>query len=69
MRNKKYGLEFYNLSNQSFPQDFPIQEKRNGSKVRHQINSNEFNAQQFIYLAGEDKKIRIKLYVIKTHYE
>ena len=69
LRNKKYGLEFYNLSNQSFPQDFPIQEKRNGSKVRHQINSNEFNAQQFIYLAGEDKKIRIKLYVIKAHYE
>ena len=68
-RNKAYGLEFINLSNQSFPQDFVQQGQDNNiAKDRQQINGFEFEANQFLSLAGQDKKIRMKIYVIKTYY-
>ena len=69
-RNKEYGLEFGNLSNQSFPQDFVQQGGDNNvTKIRQQINGIEFEANQFLSLAGQDKKIRMKIYVIKTYYQ
>ena len=69
-RNKEYGCEFGNLSNQSFPQDFAQQGRENNiRKVRQQINGINFEANQFLSLAGQDKKIRMKIYVIKTYYQ
>ena len=68
MRNQKYGLEFINLSDQSFPQDFP-QENKYNNKARQQINAFQFDAQQFLFLAGEEKIIRMKIYIIKTFYQ
>ena len=53
IRNQKYGLEFINLSNQSFPQDFAQQQQNNNvRRIRQQINAFEFDAQQFLYLGG-----------------
>ena len=70
IRNQKYGLEFINLSNQSFPQDFAQQQQNNNvRRIRQQINAFEFDAQQFLYLGGEDKIIRMKVYIIKTYYQ
>ena len=67
----KYGkdnLDVMNLSNQSFPQTFPIQRGIQG-QIRQQINSFSFDAKQFINLGGNDKTIKMKLFVIKYHYE
>ena len=70
LRNQNYKLEFTNLSQQSFPQDYGQQGLLNeNSRIRQQINSVEFDAEQFLNLAGKDKKIRMKLYIIKTFYE
>ena len=67
-KNGKEGLEFMNLSNQSFPQDFPMQ-GYNQKKTRQQVNSISFEANQFINLGGKDKIIRMKLFIMKYHYE
>ena len=69
-RNKEYGCEFTNLSNQSFPQDYAQQGRDNNiRKVRQQTNCMNFEANQFLSLAGQDKKIRMKIYVIKIYYQ
>ena len=67
-KNGKDGLEFMNLSDQSFPQDFPIQGYIQ-KKTRQQVNSFSFESNQFIHLGGNDKIIRMKLFIIKYHYE
>jgi hypothetical protein len=67
-KNGKDGLEFMNLSDQSFPQDFPMQ-GYNQKHTRQQVNSISFEANQFIHLGGNDKIIRMKLFIIKYHYE
>ena len=69
IKNNKYGLEFINLSDQSFPQDLAQNEKNNNRRIRQQINSFTFDAQQFLYLGGEDKIIRMKIFIIKTYYQ
>jgi hypothetical protein len=67
-KNGKDGLEFMNLSDQSFPQDFPMQ-GYNQKHTRQQVNSISFEANQFIHLGGNDKIIRMKLFIMKYHYE
>ena len=67
-KNGKDGLEFMNLSDQSFPQDFPMQGVIQ-KKTRQQVNSFSFESNQFIHLGGNDKIIRMKLFIIKYHYE
>jgi hypothetical protein len=67
-KNGKDGLEFMNLSDQSFPQDFPMQGNIQ-KKTRQQVNSISFESNQFIHLGGNDKIIRMKLFIIKYHYE
>ena len=67
-KNSKDGFLFRNLSNQSFPQDFPMQGS-NPKKIRQQINSDSFEVTQFIHLFGDDKKVKMKLFIIKYHYE
>jgi len=67
-KNGKDGFDFMNLSNQSFPQDFPNQ-GGNPRQIRQQINSFSFDATQFINLGGNDKIIKMKIYIIKYHYE
>ena len=64
----KDGLEFMNLSNQSFPQDFYIQ-GNNHRQIAQQVNSFSYDATQFINLGGNDKIIKMKIYIIKYHYE
>jgi hypothetical protein len=64
----KDGLEFLNLSNQSFPQDFPIK-GNNPRQIMQQVNSFSYDATQFINLNGNDKIIKMKILVIKYHYE
>ena len=63
-RNGKDGLEFMNLSNQ----DFPNQENNPG-QIRQQVNKISFKATKFIRLGGDDKRIKMKLFIIKCHYE
>ena len=67
-KNGKEGLEFMNLSDQSFPQDFPMQ-GYNQKHTRQQVNSTSFQVNQFINLGGKDKIIRMKLFIMKYHYE
>ena len=69
IKNQKYGLEFINLSNQIIPQNYSQQEQRNRTRKRNQINSNEIDAEQFIHLAGEEKKIRMKVYATKVYFK
>ena len=67
-KNGKEGLEFMNLSNQSFPQDFPLQ----GSiprQTRQQVNSFSFDPTQLIRLGENNKIIKMKIFVIKYYYE
>jgi hypothetical protein len=58
--NQNYGLEYMSLSNQNI---------QNNYNIRQQINFTELDAQQFFSLFGEDKKIKMKLYISKVHYE
>jgi hypothetical protein len=67
-KNGKDELEFRNLSNQSFPQDFPVQGS-NLRQIRQQVNTDSFDATKFIQLFGDDKKVKMKLFIIKYHYE
>ena len=60
-KNLKYGSQLLNLPNQTL-----FQENRNERK-RQQINSNEFEANQFLILGGNERKIRLKLFIIKTY--
>ena len=63
-KNGKDGLEFRNLSNQ----DFPVQGS-NTRQIRQQVNTDSFDATKFIQLFGDDKKVKMKLFIIKYHYE
>ena len=67
IKNQKYGLEFTNFANPAFPQDLSRGNSR--MKIAQQINDIEFNFQQFIYLSGEDKKIRMKIHIMKTYFK
>ena len=67
VRNQKYGLEFTNLSEQNILEN---NEQRNQSRrIRNQVNSKEIDAEQFISLAGDDKKIRMKVYTTKLYFK
>jgi hypothetical protein len=68
LRNQKYGLEFSNLSNQVFPQDF-INRGNSGKSLAQQINNINFDFQQFIYLSGEEKIIKMKIFVTKVYFK
>ena len=57
MRNKKYGSEFVNLSEQI------------DNSNREQVNTIGFPLQQFFSLKNEQNMIKLKIFVIKTHYE
>ena len=61
--NQNYGLEYMSLTNQNIPN------LQNNMNIRQQINIAELDAQQFFSLFGEDQKIRMKLYIVKIHYE
>jgi hypothetical protein len=61
--NQNYGLEYMSLTNQNIPNS------QNNSNIRQQMNLAELDAQQFFSLFGEDQKIRMKLYIVKIHYE
>ena len=67
IQNQKYGLEFSNFSNQTFPQEIARGNSR--VKLAQQINNLDFEFGQFIYLSGEDKKIKMKIYVMKTYFK
>ena len=67
-KNGKEGMEFMNLSNQQFPQDFPLR-GNNQKQTRQQINTTSFPSTQFISLGGNDKVIKMKLFIMKYHYE
>ena len=67
LKNKKYGVEFINLSEQAFPQDLSLQGNVIGTC--QQINSFRMDAKPFLSLVGPDKKIRLKIFVIKIYYK
>ena len=67
IRNQKYGLEFSNLSNQAFPQE--MMKGNPGNSMAQQINNINFDFQQFIYLAGEEKVIKMKLFILKVFFK
>ena len=67
LRNQKYGLEFRNLSNQVFPQDFI--RGNSGKSLAQQINNIDFDFQQFIYLSGEEKIIKMKIFITKVYFK
>ena len=71
IKNKKYGLEFINLSEQSFPQNFANQGGHNNNIgiSKFQINRIGMEAEPFLYLIGEDNKLTIKIFVIKIFYK
>ena len=62
IQNQKYGLEFSNLSTQALPQNSV---RRN----IQQINSTEFDFDQFVFMSGEDKKIKMKIYIMKICFK
>ena len=67
IQNQKYGLEFNNLPAQSYPQEVNRQNINN--RNFQQINTAEIDFGQFIFLAGDDKKIKMKIYVMKVFYK
>lgn len=69
LNNQKYGLEKIELKNQSFPQDLIIRDVRNDKgRIRQQINSNTFDSAQFLVLGGDEKIVRLKLFIFKSYY-
>ena len=67
IKNQKYGLEYEDLLTQSFPQD--VIRHNIGNRNFQQINTNEFDYGQFIFLAGEEKKIKMQMFVMKIFYK
>ena len=67
IRNQKYGLEFCNLSNQVFPQD--IIRGNNGKSLAQQINNIAFDYQQFMVLSGEEKIVKMKIFITKVYFK
>ena len=67
IQNQKYGLEFENLLNQSFPQDSI--RPNIGMRNFQQINTNEFDYGQFMFMSGNDKIIKMKIFVEKVYYK
>jgi len=62
IQNQKYGLEFSNLSSEALPQD-------SGRRNIKQINSTEFDFDQFVFMSGQDKKIKMKIYIMKIFFK
>jgi len=67
IQNQKYGLEFENLLNQSFPQDSI--RPNIGMRNFQQINTNEFDYGQFMFMSGNDKIIKMKIFVEKVYFK
>ena len=61
-KNKKYGLEFSNLSEQNFPQNI-------NQGNRQQTNCIDMDADQFLYLVEDDNIIKLKIYATMIHYK
>ena len=59
-RSKQYGIEFVNLTNKQLLNE--------SSMTKHQTNSLEIDAEQFLYLRNEENKIEMKIIVSKTFY-
>ena len=59
-RTKQYGIEFINLSNKQISNE--------SSMTKHQNNSLELDAEQFLYLRNDENKIDMKIIVSKTFY-
>ena len=70
LKNKQYGLEYVNLSDQSFPQDYGLSGQNNNEIVnRQQVNSKQMDSKQFLSLANDKNEIHIKIFIIKTYYK
>ena len=67
-KGNKNEFEYISLSNRAFPQDMVQGRGEIGNKMQ-QLNSIVFELEQFMNLAGEEKKIRIKLYILKTYFK
>ena len=67
IRNQKYGLEFSNSSNQVFPQD--MLRGNQGKSLAQQINNIDFDFGQFMYLSGEEKIVRMKIFITKVYFK
>ena len=67
IQNQKYGLEFNNLPAQSFPQD--VIRPNIGSRNFQQINTTEIDFGQFMFLGGDDKTIKMKIYAMKVYFK
>ena len=59
-KTKQYGIEFVNLTNKQLLNE--------SSMTKHQTNSLEIDAEQFLYLRNEENKIEMKIIVSKTFY-
>ena len=59
-KTKQYGVEFVNLSNKQISNE--------SSMTKHQNNSLELEAEQFLFLRNEENKIDMKIIVSKTFY-
>ena len=60
-KNKKYGLEFSNLSEQNYPPNMM-------NINRQQVNTVDMEAEQFLYLV-DNGKIKLKIYATVIHYK
>jgi len=58
--NKNYGLEYISFSNNNY---------KNSIKGKQQFKFIKLDIQQFFYLAGDNKKIRMKIYIAKDNHE
>ena len=67
VRNQKYGLEFSNLSNQVFPQE--ANRGNPGKSLSQQINNIDFDFEQFVYLSGEEKIVKMKIFITKVYFK
>ena len=67
IQNQKYGLDFENLLSQSFPQD--NFRPNIGTRNFQQINSNEFDYGQMMFMSGNEKIIKMKIFVMKVYYK
>ena len=67
IQNQNFGLEFNNLLNQNLSQQ--VVGANSGRANLQQINSNEFDFGQMIFMSGNDKIIKMKIYVMKVYFK
>ena len=67
IKNQNYGLEFNNLLNQNVSND--VVRVNSGRANLQQINSNEFDFDQLMFMCGNDKIIKMQIYVMKIYFK